>query len=322
MPDDPGLAGDTCIFLEAIAGDAGIQNPNDVWWLSPDITLTGHSSGLENADPGGNRIDIRVNRRPAGCTFPGDESVTIEVWVGNPSLLMSPAVRGSTVRIAFIGSPLPPEGGTHVQHLDWTIPAVTALPLGLENPQKPGPKCLVAICYPDSLTPSSARFFVPGDQHVAQHNLSIVQTAGAEVRFKVNTFNPAGAAPLPQTVRLRAVMDLAPAKFVKKMVLTRLEPLPAFQRLRTDPLPQGFGFDLTGLQATDLVDHSHPAVTNFPVTPVPSFEANIPMGANLTQLTFVAGLKGLQAGEAAVFHLTQTSKTVAQGGLTLVILKT
>ena len=41
MPNDPGLAGDTCIFMEAAAGDGGVHHANDPWWLSPDIELIG-----------------------------------------------------------------------------------------------------------------------------------------------------------------------------------------------------------------------------------------------------------------------------------------
>ena len=113
MPNDPGLAGDTCIFMEAIPGDGGLQNPADVWWLSPDITLTGHTSGLETADAGPNKILVRFHRKPAGtCNFPGDESITVEAWVANPSLVMAPQVHGSAARVGFIGSPLPAEGGS------------------------------------------------------------------------------------------------------------------------------------------------------------------------------------------------------------------
>jgi hypothetical protein len=100
MANDPGLAADTCIFLEAISGDGGNQNPNDVWWLSPDIALTGHTSGPENADAGTNQITIRFHRKPAGtCNFPGDESITVEAWVANPSLVMAPHLRGSAARV-------------------------------------------------------------------------------------------------------------------------------------------------------------------------------------------------------------------------------
>lgn len=323
MPNDPGLAGDTCIFMEAIPGDGGLQNPADVWWLSPDITLTGHTSGLENADAGLNKILVRFHRKPAGtCNFPGDESITVEAWVANPSLVMAPDVRGSAARVGFIGSPLPAEGGSFAQQLDWTPPpASLPSPLGVENPQKPGAKCLVARCYPDSLTPSTTRFFVPGDQHVAQHNLSVLSTTDTKVTFKINTFNPSVSAnQLVPAVKLRAVMDLAPNAFVKKTVLTRVKPLAGFDQLRAVPLPLGFGFDLTGLQAAQVVDNSHPPNAGTPPH-IPSFEAMVQMPATLTQITFGVNLKGVHPGEACIFHLTQTFKDLPQGGLTLVLLK-
>jgi hypothetical protein len=325
MPNDPGLSGDTCIFMEAIPGDGGNQNPADVWWLSPDITLTGHSSGLENADAGPNKILVRFHRKPAGtCNFPADESITVQAWVANPSLVMARNVHGSAARVGFIGSPVPAEGGSLTQQIDWTPPAVLLSPPGLENPQKPGPKCLMALCYPDSLTPSETKFFVPGDQHIAQHNLSVVSTTDAKVTFKINTFNPSpppAALVAPVGVKLRAAMDLAPTAFVKKMVLTRLNPLPGFQQLKTAPLPLGFGFDLTGLQATQVVDNSHPPAVISPQPHPPSFEAMVQLPATLTQITFGVNLKGAQSGEACIFHLTQTFKDVPQGGLTLVLLK-
>lgn len=322
MPNDPGLAGDTCIFMEAIPGDGGNQNASDVWWLSPDITLTGHTAGLENADAGPNKILVRFHRKPAGtCTFPGDESITVEAWVANPSLVMAPHAHGSAARVGFIGAPLPAEGGSLTQEIDWTPPPIS-LPTPTENPQRPGPKCLVARCYPNSLTPSNTKFFVPGDQHVAQHNLSVVPTSDTKIIFKINTFNPSPAPPglvAPVGAKLRAVMDLAPTGFVKKMVLTRVNAITGFQQLRTAPLPVGFGFDLTGLQATQVVDNSHPALSVPPH--VPSFEAVVQLPATLAQITFAVSLKGAQPGEACIFHLTQTFKNVAQGGLTLVLLK-
>ena len=41
MPNDPGLSPDTCLFVEAVSGDGGAHNGNGVWWLSPDVSLTG-----------------------------------------------------------------------------------------------------------------------------------------------------------------------------------------------------------------------------------------------------------------------------------------
>ena len=325
MANDPGLSNDTCIFMEAIPHDGGNQNPNSVWWLSPDINLVGPVSGPDNADAGQNNpVRIKSHRKSANsnCHFPGDEGITVELWAANPSLLMSPRVRGSATRVGFIGSPLPPEGGNGNQQIDWDVPAAAPA----DDPQSRGPKCLVARCYPDSGVPDNSSFFVPGDQHVAQHNLCIVSTTSPALTFKVNTLNPS---PLPdppqgQAVKVRAVLDLNPPEFVRRIVLKRLQQMAGFTQLRTTALPFGFKFDLTGLQSSNVVDHSHPGVVSpFPGHANPSFEAQIVLATRrVTQLTFLASLKGAAVGDACIFHLTQTSVSgVAEGGLTLVALK-
>ena len=297
------------------------SNPNDVWWLSPDITLTGHTSGPENADAGTNQIAIRFHRKPVGtCNFPGDESITVEAWVANPSLVMAPHLRGSAARVGFIGSTLPADGGSHTQQIDWTPPpASLPSPLGIDNPQQPGPKCLVAICYPNSLTPDANRFFVPGDQHLAQHNLSLVSTTSAQVKFKVNTLNPsAGAAIVVPAVKLRAVMDLAPSTFVKKTILKRLQLLTGFQQLRT-AAARRIRLDLTACRHRRWLIILVTAGVS-PTPPIPSFEAMVQLGSP-SQITLSPASKERTGRRFVVYHLTQTFKDIPQGGLTLVLLK-
>src|SRR5438105_5545357 len=102
MPNDPGFSRDTCIFMEAVSGDGGAHNGGGVWWLSPDVSLTGATSGPDKADPGQhNTINVTFHRKAAGsnCLFPGAESLTVEVWAGNPSLVMTPNNPASTTRI-------------------------------------------------------------------------------------------------------------------------------------------------------------------------------------------------------------------------------
>src|SRR5687767_1325708 len=118
MPNDPALAADTCVYTEANPGDGGAHNGGGVWWLSPGITLTGPTSGLDKADPGQhNTVQAIFHRKAAnsGCSFPGDESLNIQLWVGNPSLVMTPNNPASTTMVGFIGSPLPIEGGSGTQ---------------------------------------------------------------------------------------------------------------------------------------------------------------------------------------------------------------
>ena len=99
MPNDPGLAGDTCFYMEAVSGDGGTHDPAGTWWLSPDIQLTGPVSGPDNADPGQvNPVVVKFHRRAANsdCQTTGDESIAVQLWVGNPSLAMAPNNQAST----------------------------------------------------------------------------------------------------------------------------------------------------------------------------------------------------------------------------------
>jgi len=324
MPNDPGLANDTCIFMEAISGDGGTHNANDVWWLSPDIALTGPVSGADNADPGQtNPVQVRCHKKAANsnCNFPGDESVTVQLFVANPSLAMAPNNPASTTLVGFIGSPVPPDGGTGTQQIDWILPS--GLPA--DDPQAPGHKCLVARCYPESLTPSSDNFFVPDDQHVAQHNICVVPCPQAKLgssnhfTFKVATLNP--HSPKREKAVLRAVLDLKPKQFVRTIVQQRLHAVHGFQHFATEPAPHGFRFDVSALSATDVHDNSHPPFTPPLGRPsAPSFDAKVTLAAHVVHVNFNVHITGTNAGEAFIFHLTQTGEdNRSQGGLTLVL---
>ena len=216
MANDPGLSNDTCIFVEAITGDGGSHDPNNVWWLSPDINLVGALSGLDSGDAGHtNIITVTFHRKGAtsNCTFPGDESINVEAWVANPSLAISPKIPGSATRVGLIGSPLPAEGATASQQIEWHArPGPNP-----GDPQSSGQKCLVARAYPSSGVPNTVSFCMPGDQHVAQHNLCLIASASTTLTFNVNTVGSGNTPTLinpPPNAKLRAVLDLNSSHFV------------------------------------------------------------------------------------------------------------
>jgi hypothetical protein len=122
--------------------------------------------------------------------------------------------------------------------------------------------------------------------------------------------------------KLKAVLDLHPTKFVRKTVASRLQSIPGFQGLITQPLTGGFGFDLTNLHAIGVINHSHPPF--FPPLPPlanPSFEASVLLqSTHFDTIRFLANLEGLPAHHACIFHLMHTNLTnVVLSGLTLVI---
>ncbi|HKC65890.1 MAG TPA: hypothetical protein VKB86_19760 [Pyrinomonadaceae bacterium] len=329
MSNDQGLAGDTCIYMEAVTGDGGAHDSNGVWWLSPDIQLTGPTSGPDKADPGqSNTVNVVYHRKAASsnCTTPADESITIELWVGNPSLAMSPSDPASTALIQSIGSPsFPAEGTTTTQVINWTPPA--GLPAS--DPQSAGHKCLIARCYPQSLIPDPNDFHVPDDQHVAQHNICIVPCSGKNAHkrglcsLEVSTLNLNFSQ--EETVTLRAIADLRPKGFVRKVVLERLERVEGFRRLATTP-PRGFKFDLPDFPKAEVIDKTRPGCLGFLLGTSfrPEIETKIQMSPKqFTRFNFEVDLSGAKDGEAYIFHLTQTgSDQRAQGGLTIVMLET
>ena len=314
MANDPGLAGDTCIFMEAVSGDGGNHDPNGVWWLSPDIALTGPVSGPDNADPGQvNPVQVKFHRKAenSDCTFPGDESLTVQLWVGNPSLAMAPNNQASTFSIMNIGAPVPAPGTSATQPIDWSVPS--GLPP--DDPQGPGHKCLIARCFPDSLTPSNTKFFLPDDPHLVQHNLCIVpcpkkMLINHQLHFKISTLNPG---PEKERATVRAALDLRPNDFVRRTVLTRLHKVHGFKELATKAPSHGFKFDLSAYDPGNVQDNSHGGAH-------PSFQGDVTLTPKVAHINFIADLTGTQAGDAFIYHLTQKGAGGhPQGGLTLVL---
>jgi hypothetical protein len=324
MAKDPGFATDTCIFMESTSGDGGVHNAN-VWWLSPDIVLTGPVSGFDKADPGQiNSVDITIRRKSAesNCAFPGDEQLLTELWVGNPAIAMTPNNSASTKLILQTGSPCPLPGATGTQHFDWTLPS--GVPAS--DPQSPGHKCLIARAFPDSFTASQSNFFAPEDQHVVQRNICIFPCGGPGAArkpgpcgFDVLTANV--NAKEAEQVTIAAALDVRPNEFVRRTVLQRLEKEPGFRKLATRA-PRAFRFELRNFPDAKIRDHSTPqGCLGVLLGGQPRFEASLKLEANqVANLNFVADLQNAEFGDAFIFHLTQTGPArERQGGLTVVM---
>jgi hypothetical protein len=316
MANDPGLVNDTSTYLEAIAGDNGVHDPNGVWWLSPDIQLTGPTSGPDKADPGAvNTVDVTVHATADGPANPtGAESITVELFVANPSLVMAPNNAQSTAHIDSIGVPLIAPGGSTTTQFLWTPP--NGAPAS--DPQSSGHKCLIVRAYADPLTPDDKHFYIPDDRHEAQHNICIVPCGGPGAARKpapgcgtsVNTINRSDKA---VRVRIRATLDTDPSKIVREIALARLRRVKGFQRLAPKG-PKSFGFTFDGVRAKAL--------------PVPSasrgklVESEVALEAGqFITFRFAADLSGGKLGEAHIFHLTQAPAGGAvEGGLTVAVL--
>jgi len=317
MAHDPNLAADTCIFMEAVAGDGGVHT-GGFYWLSPDIQLTGATSGPDKADPGQpNAIDVTCHNKGPNCTIVGGaESITIQIWVARPSIAMAPNDPTITKMIDSIGTPTFGLTNPHTQQFIWT-PAIGLPP---DHPEAPGHKCLFARSFPDSLVPSATNFFVE-DPHVAQHNICIVPCGGPGAAKRpgpcgqdVTTINT--NVRKADVVKIAVWLDLDPQKHVREIVERLVKRVKGFERLARRP-PKSFQLQLPDGIKAKIADTSKKGTGK----KAPGYDALVPLdAAQSIRCRFVADLSGASLGEAFVFHLTQeASDRSPQGGLTVVM---
>jgi hypothetical protein len=217
---------DVRYYLEAVAGDGGSHTAS-VWWLSPDIILNG---GTYQANPSGpNTVGVLPHNKPGD--YIGPATLMIDVYVGDPSLVMTPT--GNTTKLTNDPND-PGRPSVIVQYIPGIIETFTWINGGTPV-EAPGHKCLIAQVYPSGDTPSTTTFDLPFDQHVAQHNIDILQ-CGPSCELVVNTINPNPRA--PEVVTVRAIADTKPAKHVLQAARNMLKQVADFKRLRTKDVPR------------------------------------------------------------------------------------
>lgn len=305
---------DNCFYLEEVSGDGG-NHTSTVWWLSPDIILNGGTYQASASGP--NVIEVRIHVQP--CEAISTEAY-IDVHVGDPSLVMTPT--GNTTKITnnpndptrpAVTVPFPPIGATLVT-FTWMN--------GGTPVEAPGHKCLIAQVYPDSDSPSTTTFDLPVDQHVAQHNITILEDDPNPDVF-VNTINPNRKG--RELVTIRAIADLKPAKHVLQAARNALKGIPNFKRLRTTGVP-AFRMEFKGLRDARLTNNSEKpsAKGNYGRLRVPNCEARFELKpGQRTKFKFHVNLEEARCGDAFIFHLMHlNAKQRVIGGLTVIAVRT
>lgn len=306
---------DVRLYLEAVAGDGG-NHTAAVWWLSPDIILNG---GTYQASPSApNTVDVRPHAKPGDHI--GINTVMIDVYVGDPSLVMTPTSNTTKLtndpndpgRPALV-VPIPPPSGT-IHTFTWIN--------GGTPVEAPGHKCLIAQVYPIGETPSPTNFDLPFDQHVAQHNIDILQCEPS-CELVVNTINPNPKA--PAVVTIRAVADMKPEKHVLQAARDMLKQVADFKRLRTKDVPR-FKMEFEGFPDARLSNNTGEpsAKGNYGRLEVPNCEARFEMKpGQQTKFKFMVDLREARYGDAFIFHLMHiNAKQRVLGGLTVIAVRT
>lgn len=222
MPKDPGIL-DTCLFMEAIAGDGGAHDPlTGTWWLSPDVQLTSNGGVADVADKNkSNNITVRVHKK-ASCALPGGSTVLVDVYVGNPSLAMAPGSISTKLVATPLLSAASLAGGVATVTAPWT-------PTGSgTDADSPGHRCLIARCSRDTGdTPDAAAFHVE-DQHYCQHNITIVETANdGMVAMKIMTGNPDRAG--LGGMKIQVLEDIKPATSLVRLITPSMKASKSFK---------------------------------------------------------------------------------------------
>jgi hypothetical protein len=166
---------DSNVYVEDKKGDLGAPGSPAPWWLSPDVDIPAHS-GL--AAQGANQVQVRVHAHDEPFLL---EKIVAEVYIGQPGFVLSPTTGTKRIDpgdlkfrpIEISGTePVADEyGGTLT--FSWTPSAAPA------DVDGPGHRCLIVRAFPESVTPPTAPFDVPNEQHEAQHNIEVLTTTMA-----------------------------------------------------------------------------------------------------------------------------------------------
>jgi hypothetical protein len=324
---------------DALSIDDGSPN----WWESLDIWLSGADPGV--AQPGANTINVRTHLL-AGKTFTQSQA-NCDVYVGNPSLVMTPTA--GTIAIGSILFPkagYPSGGGPQVQTIGWTVPATPSSPTAIDAP---GHRCLIARVYPFGTgTPSD--FQVPTDQHEGQRNIFIAAssndgsaggagagTAGTQEgkpmgpnedglwEFRVDT---TARTRKPGRVIVRAEWANQVSGAELKRLLALLKKRRGFERLAKEPPPSfGFQFKLPARELPPAKIRFIPKVLEAGPKEskdgVPRYEARIMLRPRrISRIGVTADLRKTPVGQAQVFHVEQIGfRGRREGGLTVIFLR-
>lgn len=167
---------DQTVFVEDKAGDLGAPGSSP-FWLSPDVDIPATPG---RAVQGVNSVQIRVHTQEEPII---EEKIVAEVYVGNPSLAMSPTVGTKRIDPGNLLFRPPNVTGTEpvasqaggTLAFDWTPSSVAT------NVDGPGHRCLVVRAFPQSVTPPTSPFTVPNEQHEAQHNIEVLTTTKVQM---------------------------------------------------------------------------------------------------------------------------------------------
>jgi hypothetical protein len=332
---------DMTVFVEDSAGDGGAPASPAPWWLSPDVDIPAHPG---EAVQGTNQVQIRVHAHEEPILA---DKIVAEVYVGNPSLVLSPTtgtvrIDPGTLRFRTVdvpgSEPVATESGATLT-FPWT-PSSSAGSI-----DGPGHRCLVLRAFPENVTPPSSPFDVPNEQHEAQRNIEILETTTAP-----GTRGKGGAGTKNDPRRRDKVTGLwwerlaptAVGKRGRRYVVVAFDPRPdkkleaivrsgLLKRVRFSKTPpRGFTLDVVGAKGEQVNPTRLLARRRFAARAGIGrglFGEDLLLGAaavelgprRLSELVLRFDHSNLEPRSAVIFHVAQWNESgVPEGGITVV----
>jgi hypothetical protein len=316
MALDANLNAETCVYMQAAAGDTGPAGATSqrtvpaVWWLSPDIQITAPDGTVNVAKSGNNTVGISY-RFKMGCSVPNNR-VKVDCWVGNPNLTMTPSSNTVQIAAGLIHTGMP-GNVQNTRNFTWNLTPSS-------NPSDPtgeGHKCLIACVYPSALSPDGMNFYAADDCHYAQRNICIVK-CNSPCGLTVETTNPNPEERLETTIL--AIADLRPTRHVLSTALQSVQQYDGFETFSKE-LPPLFEMrfeDFPDAKIRNFTDRRDRRM--FGRYRAPNFSASFVMEPKqTTRFEFLTDSEGIPVGQANIIHLMHMSGKQVIGGLTVVL---
>lgn len=255
-PEQNQLLTDTCISV-------GVPIPGEPilpLWMSPDIILNDPKFQTSTLIPPGasigtamqganNQVSVRAHK---SCTPPGATFMIVELYVAHPGLNITPAVNSLLVFTESI--PIVSFGSSILVTQTWLADHFIASP-STQPDTDPNRlhRCLIARCYPDTLTATGEKFCVLEDQHVAQRNIFIIPVKDRKISFLIQTSSQNSE--IIESATIRTIADRAPSTAVLNAILPSLKQFKGFRQL-AQTAPERFALQVPNIFSPVIRDGS------------------------------------------------------------------
>ena len=289
-------------------------------WLNPKISWVPSGSFQVGTN---SVITVEVTRLTDVPITGTPNSLTVQLWICNPSTALDTTDAAQAARITPDGNLGLFTGATATVTFNWT-------PTSTDTTKAAGPghRCLITRCFFDTDdTPALSKNLYAGssDWRYAQHNLDIVQAFRGGEGPPQRLIQVTNLAEHPADIAIRVQPDLNPTARLREYLLPQLRRVSGFRQIAlTNPPPLALSFPefpavhFESTALTGCIGKLLAAIGIGKAAATHTATVALPAGRR-TPLVFRPDMSGTPQGDAHIFHVTQSGRGGAlQGGITVV----